>query len=68
MDACRFLVFTRQDRFPWGFDVAFADLKDAIRCADDIVARGDSDRAVVMEVGSTDAMPLFTWKYRAKKA
>ena len=31
MDACRFLVFTRQDRFPWGFDVAFADLKDAIR-------------------------------------
>ena len=47
--------------------MAFADLKDAIRCADDIVARGDSDRAVVMEVGSVDAMPMFTFKYRTKK-
>lgn len=62
----RFLVFTRSDRFPWSFHRSGASLEDAIRTADTVVTQGVADRAVVMEVGSVDAMPMFTFRHRAK--
>jgi D-tyrosyl-tRNA(Tyr) deacylase len=67
-DAPKFLVFVRSDRFTWGAHRAEQTLAEAIHVADTVVAQGIEDRAVVMEIGGVDAMPMFTWKYRAKRA
>ncbi len=64
----RFLVFTRSDRFAWSAHRAKHTLAEAIKVADTVVAQNVADRAVVMEVGSVDAMPMMTFKHRARKA
>jgi hypothetical protein len=64
-ETVRFLVFVRADRFPWALHQSCTTLDEAVATADAVVAQDVADRAVVMEVGSVDAMPMFTWKYRA---
>jgi hypothetical protein len=63
----KFLVFTRSDRFPWTFHLEFSSLDSAISRANQVVAENVADRAIVMEVGSVDAMPMFTFRHRAVK-
>ncbi len=65
-DFQHFVVFTRSDRFPWGHYGSKPTLAEATTMADNAVQLQIADRAVVMEVGSVDAMPMFTFKYRAK--
>lgn len=68
MNLDRFLVFVRADRHPWvPLTEHFATEQAAREMADAVVEAEAWDRAVVMEVGSTDAMPMFTWKYRAPR-
>lgn len=67
-ESLRFLVFTRSDRFQWGLYMSDRTLDSAVQHADAIVATAVADRAVVMEVGGVDAMPMFTFKHRAKKS
>lgn len=61
----QFLVFTRSDRHPWQLDIegTFWSLASAIEKADEATA----DRAVVMEIGSVDALPTFTLKHVTPK-
>ena len=63
----KFLVFIRSDRFEWTFHRSETTLAEAIQIADAVVAHDVADRAVVMEVGSVDAMPMITFKSRAKR-
>ena len=70
MSADRFLVFVRSGKEPWHAIAATPDLARAIHeanvCVETPREELREDRAVVMEIGGTDAMPMFTWKYRAK--
>lgn len=66
-DGRAFLVFIRSDRFPWGLHRSELTLDKAVKVADAVVANSVADRAVVMEVGSVDAMPMFTFRHRAKQ-
>lgn len=65
----RFLVFIRSGKDPWHHIASTESLGLAIAEADSqmTLREGAADRAVVMEVGSVDAMPMFTFKYRAKR-
>jgi len=63
----RFLVFTRADRWPWGFSAAFSTEAEATAYADQLLVADETDRAVVMEVNGVDGVPLFVYRYGAKK-
>lgn len=66
----RFLVFTRADRHPWLLSGdAQSELSTAVRMANDAVLSPASgaDRAVVMEVSGVDAMPMFSYRFGAKR-
>ncbi len=63
----KFLIFIRSDRFEWTFHRSETTLAEAVRIADAVVAHDVADRAVVMEVGSKYAMPMFTFRHRARK-
>lgn len=65
-----FLVFTRSDRHPWGMEFPMTGLAAAVDAARACVKSTDpevqADRAVVMEVGGTDAIPTFTYRFGVK--
>lgn len=64
----RFLIFTRADRHPWQLaELPQEGLSVAVSVADHAVDEGGSDRAVVMEISGTDAMPMFSYRYGAKR-
>lgn len=67
MNVDRFVVFARRGKEPWFFHAFAGDLPTAKNAADIAVRVDGVDRAVVMEISGVDAMPMFTWKYGAKK-
>lgn len=60
-----FLVCSKAVSGSWVADHIELDIAEAVRSANRIVATG-SAVACVMEVGGTDAVPMFTFKFATK--
>lgn len=68
MNMNRFLVFVRADGAGWQLvGEAHSELSIAVRLTDHAVNSEAVNRSSVMEVSGTDAMPMFTYRYGARR-